>query len=107
MRVDALFFAHVDLVGGGIVTRGLDGWACPIVDSMALQLTKREPAMLQSLLEFEDESGDEIPGERWRIFARWASICRAYVADYFPRVPPEIPDRPSSSFDFYEGGNDR
>lgn len=86
LRVDVLFLADCCLTDSPGV-RGLDGWALPITDSLALQLSKRGEAELRLLTEYKDDD------ERSRVSNRWLGILRAYCSDYFTSFDP-LGDRP-------------
>jgi hypothetical protein len=83
IRTDCLFLADVDLVGLAGVLRGVDGYAPVVLASMALQLTKRTPAELKLLLEFEADRGQEDTAERERVWLRWRDVLRAYAQEYY------------------------
>ncbi|HIK40405.1 hypothetical protein [Thermoleptolyngbya sp. M55_K2018_002] len=81
LRVDVLFLADCCLCDAPGV-RGLDGWALPITDSLALQLTKRSEAELKLLTEYRTED------ERRQVSDRWLGMLRAYCRDYFTSFDP-------------------
>lgn len=81
-RTDVLMLADLDCVGASNIFRGLDGCALPIIDSLALQLKKRQAWDLDMLVKFEDDHGKEIPKERRAVTGRWLDCLRYYHSDY-------------------------
>lgn len=84
LRVDVLFLADCCLVDAPGV-RGLDGWALPITDSLAIQLSKRSEKDLGLLTEYQTES------DRQSVSDRWLGMLRVYCREYFTSFDP-IPD---------------
>lgn len=84
LRSDCLLIADLDCVGFSMHSRGLDGFAPQIADSIAAQLKHRSERELGLLTSFENDAGVEIPGERLKVQARWLSVLRAYHLEYLP-----------------------
>jgi hypothetical protein len=66
-----------------ILVKGQIRTDCLVLASMALQLTKRTPAELKLLLEFEADRGQEDTAERERVWLRWRDVLRAYAQEYY------------------------